>query len=142
MIKIYKLFFSIHRWESEGAAGWNYFGCLPYFKKAQSHQLGADTYRGGSGPLAVSRRNWDNPLHSVFLEAAQQAGHPFTEDINGYQQEGVGWFDMTIKDGKRWSAASAYLRYKEHLHIIVALGRVLSLRNNTFIIFQFLFTMI
>ena len=58
----------------------------------------------------MSRRNWDNPLHSVFLEGGQQAGHPFTEDVNGYQQEGVGWFDMTIKDGKRWSAASAYLR--------------------------------
>lgn len=46
----------------------------------------------------------------VFLDGAVEAGHPFTEDVNGFQQEGVGWFDMTIRDGKRWSAASAYLR--------------------------------
>ncbi|TRY63969.1 hypothetical protein TCAL_11167 [Tigriopus californicus] len=98
------------RWQNEGAEGWNYFGCLPYFKKAQNHQLGGDDYRGGSGPLNVSRRNWDNPLHSVFLEAGQQAGHSFTQDVNGYQQAGMSWFDMTIRDGQRWSAASAYLR--------------------------------
>jgi len=99
-----------NRWEREGAAGWNYFSCLPYFKKAQSHTEGEDDYRGGEGPLHVSRRNWDNPLHHVFLEAGQQAGHPFTKDINGFQQEGVGWFDMTIHGGQRWSTASAYLR--------------------------------
>lgn len=91
--------------------GWNYVSCLPYFKKSQNHELGGDDYRGGAGgPLNVARQIWNNPLHSVFLEAAQQAGHPFTEDVNGFQQEGVGWFDMTIKNGKRWSAASAYLR--------------------------------
>ena len=99
------------RWaDRQGAAGWGYSACLPYFKKAQNHQLGADEYRGHDGPLHVSRRNWDNPLHGVFLEAGQQAGHRFTEDVNGYRQEGVGWFDMTINRGKRWSAASAYLR--------------------------------
>ncbi len=73
-------------------------------------QLGEDLYRGGSGPLHVSMKNWENPLHEVFLAAGQEAGHPFSSDVNGFQQEGVSWFDMTIKGGRRWSAASAYLR--------------------------------
>ncbi len=98
------------RWESEGAAGWGYAACLPYFRKAQTHQLGPDDYRGGEGPLSVTMRNWDNPLHAVFLKAGQEAGHPFTADVNGRQQEGVSWFDMTIKGGQRWNVASAYLR--------------------------------
>ena len=102
--------YDFDRWEKEGAKGWNYFACLPYFKKCQTHQLGEDQYRGGDGPLHVSMRNWNNPLHEVFLEAGQQAGYPFSTDVNGYQQEGVSWFDMTIRDGRRWSAASAYLR--------------------------------
>ena len=72
-------------WAKLGAKNWSYFDCLPYFKKAQTHQLGGDAYRGCSGPLHVSRRNWDNPLHSVFLEAGQQAGHGLSDDINGFR---------------------------------------------------------
>ncbi|XP_066553835.1 choline dehydrogenase, mitochondrial [Amia ocellicauda] len=98
------------RWQQEGATGWDYEHCLPYFKKAQSHELGASQYRGGDGPLHVSRGKTNHPLHHAFLEAGQQAGYPFTDDMNGYQQEGVGWMDMTIHKGKRWSTASAYLR--------------------------------
>lgn len=70
--------FDYDRWESEGAQGWNYFSCLPYFKKAQTHRLGGDEYRGDQGPLHVSMRNWNNPLHEVFIQAGQQAGYPFT----------------------------------------------------------------
>ncbi|XP_061527011.1 choline dehydrogenase, mitochondrial [Phycodurus eques] len=99
-----------NRWQREGAEGWDYDGCLPYFRKAQCHELGADRYRGGSGPLRVSRGKTDHPLHRAFIEAGQQAGYPFTDDMNGYQQEGLGWMDMTIFKGKRWSTASAYLR--------------------------------
>ncbi|XP_063147848.1 choline dehydrogenase, mitochondrial [Candoia aspera] len=98
-----------NRWCKEGAVGWNYEFCLPYFKRAQAHELGADLYRGGNGPLHVSRGKTKNPLHYAFLEAAQQAGYPFTDDMNGFQQEGFGWMDMTIYKGKRWSTASAYL---------------------------------
>lgn len=98
------------RWESEGASGWSYADCLPYFRKSQTHQLGPDDYRGGDGPLHVSRGITNNPLHQAFIDAGVQAGYPFTDDMNGYQQEGVGWMDMTIHKGKRWSAASAYLR--------------------------------
>ncbi|XP_069112066.1 choline dehydrogenase, mitochondrial-like [Argopecten irradians] len=97
-------------WEKVGAKGWSYADCLPYFKKSQTHELGEDDYRGGDGPLHVSRGKSNNPLHQAFIEAGQQAGFPFTDDMNGYQQEGVGWFDMTIQNGRRWSAAMAYLR--------------------------------
>ncbi|XP_077588368.1 choline dehydrogenase, mitochondrial [Stigmatopora nigra] len=99
-----------NRWEREGAEGWDYDHCLPYFRKAQCHELGADRYRGGSGPLQVSRGKTNHPLHKAFIEAGQQAGYPFTDDMNGHQQEGFGWMDMTIFNGKRWSTASAYLR--------------------------------
>lgn len=96
-------------WEALGAKDWSYAHCLPYFRKSQSHQLGPDDYRGGDGPLRVSRGITDHPLHHAFIEAGIQAGYPFTDDMNGYQQEGFGWMDMTIHKGKRWSAASAYL---------------------------------
>ncbi|KAF1786537.1 Aldehyde dehydrogenase, glutamic acid active site [Phytophthora cactorum] len=76
-------------WQQAGADGWSYADCLPYFKKAQTHSLSADEYRGGDGPL--------------------KAGYPFTDDVNGYQQEGVGWLDHTIHNGQRCSASAAYL---------------------------------
>ncbi|XP_075431004.1 choline dehydrogenase, mitochondrial [Ascaphus truei] len=98
-----------NRWNKEGATGWDYSHCLPYFKKSQTHELGPDGYRGENGPLHVSRGKTNHSLHHSFIEAAQQAGYPFTEDMNGYQQEGVGWMDMTIYKGQRWSSASAYL---------------------------------
>lgn len=56
-------------------------------------------YRGGSGPLHVSRGKTDHPLHKAFIEAGQQAGYPFTDDMNGEQQEGLGWMDMTVHKG-------------------------------------------
>lgn len=98
-----------NRWHRQGAEGWDYAHCLPYFRKAQKHELGANMYRGGDGPLHVSRGKTNHPLHQAFLQAARQAGYPFTEDMNGFQQEGFGWMDMTIYQGKRWSTASAYL---------------------------------
>ena len=107
------------RWNKEGATGWAYADCLPYFRKAQTHELGADDYRGGEGPLHVSRGKSKNPLFQAFIDAGMQAGYPFTDDMNGYQQEGLGWMDMTIHNGKRWSAASAYLKpslYRSNLH--------------------------
>ncbi|XP_023611463.1 choline dehydrogenase, mitochondrial isoform X5 [Myotis lucifugus] len=87
------------RWHRQGATDWDYAHCLPYFRKAQCHELGASRYRGDQGPLHVSRGKTNHPLHRAFLEAAQQAGYPFTEDMNGFQQEGFGWMDMTIHKG-------------------------------------------
>ena len=103
--------FDYDRWhQQEGADGWSYADCLPYFRKSQEHQLGADDYRGGDGPLYVSRGNSKNPLYQAFIDAGVQAGYPYTDDCNGYQQEGFGHFDMTIRNGTRCSTSIGYLK--------------------------------
>ena len=98
------------RWESEGSVGWGYRDVLPYFKRAESRAGGGDQYRGADGPLATRRGLLDNPLHAAWLEAGRQAGYPFTSDVNGFQQEGFGYLEMTVGAGRRCSAANAYLR--------------------------------
>ena len=97
------------RWETEGANGWSYDNVLPYFKKAENFELGGNTYRGDNGPLHVSRGKSDNILYQTFIDAGIEAGYPYTEDMNGEQQEGFAKMDMTIGNGKRCSAARAYL---------------------------------
>lgn len=97
------------RWEREGAKGWSYDNVLPYFKKSETYSKGGNEYRGDSGPLQVSHMCVDNPLFDAFVEAGVEAGYPRTDDINGEEQEGFGRFDMTIHNGKRCSAADAYL---------------------------------
>lgn len=98
------------RWQEEGARGWSYADVLPYFQRAESRREGGDEYRGSDGPLATRYGTLENPLYRAFIEAAQQAGYPASDDVNGYQQEGFGRMDMTVKDGVRWSAANAYLK--------------------------------
>jgi len=98
------------RWAGNGLPGWSYAHVLPYFKRAETCARGRDVYRGSDGPLHVSRGSMRNPLFAAFIEAGQQAGYPFTPDMNGFQQEGFGPMDMTIHRGRRWSAAAAYLR--------------------------------
>ena len=98
------------RWAQQGAVGWSYADCLPYFKKAETSDRGEDDYRGGSGPLHTTTGPAENPLFKAWIEAGQQAGYPFTADMNGYQQEGVGPMFMTTHEGRRWSAAVAYLK--------------------------------
>jgi choline dehydrogenase len=98
------------RWQEEGATGWSYADVLPYFRRAESRQEGGDDHRGHEGPLSTSYGRLRNPLYRAFVEAAQQAGYPATDDINGTQQEGFGRMDMTVKNGVRWSAANAYLK--------------------------------
>jgi choline dehydrogenase len=99
------------RWARESGFGhWSYAHVLPYFKRAETREKGADAYRGGGGPLHVSTGKCENPLFGAFLEAGRQAGYPLTADMNGFQQEGFGAMDMTIHRGRRWSAAVAYLR--------------------------------
>ncbi len=98
------------RWVGEGARGWGYADVLPYFRRAESFRGGADAWRGGDGPLATSRGLKHGPLYQAFIEAGRQAGYPVSADLNGERQEGFGWFDMTVKDGVRWSTANAYLR--------------------------------
>eukprot|EP00040_Diaphanoeca_grandis_P034175 m.210675 g.210675 ORF g.210675 m.210675 type:complete len:602 (+) comp33087_c0_seq2:97-1902(+) len=97
------------RWVDEGADGWSYAECLPYFKRAQKHEEGGDDYRGGNGFLGVSGRKMDCELFDVFVEAGVQAGYARTTDLNGYRQEGFGPLNSTVWKGKRCSAAVAYL---------------------------------
>lgn len=97
-------------WEQAGAAGWGYRHVLPYYRRAESRQEGGDAHRGGEGPLATRYGTMENPLYSAFVAAAGEAGYPATADINGEVQEGFGRMDMTVKDGRRWSTANAYLR--------------------------------
>ncbi len=99
------------RWAQEtGAAHWSYAHCLPYFKRAQCHELGPDDYRGGDGPLRVGRADSGFETVDAFVEAGVQAGWGATDDVNGYRQEGFGRMDMTIAGGERCGTARAYLR--------------------------------
>ena len=97
-------------WRQLGLPGWGYADVLPYFKRSQNNELGGDAYNGEGGPLHVSRSPPGYPLQKVFIRATEQAGYPVTSDFNGYQQEGAGTYNLTIKDGVRWSTANAYLR--------------------------------
>ena len=83
---------------------------LPYFRRAETFEGGADAYHGADGPLHVSRAASRNPIYAGFIEAGVAAGHRRTQDFNGFQQEGFGPYQMTIRDGERWSASAAYLR--------------------------------
>jgi len=96
-------------WAAMGFDGWGYEDVLPYFKRAEDNERGEDTYHGAGGPLSVSESRSMHPLVDAMLEAAQQAGHEHNPDFNGARQEGVGRFQLTQREGLRWSCADAYL---------------------------------
>ena len=103
------------RWAAEpGMKEWDYAHCLPYFKRMETlllpdGRVGADDWRGGDGPLVLERGPAENPLFGAFFQAAQDAGYPLTDDVNGYRQEGFARFDRNLHRGRRLSAARAYL---------------------------------
>ncbi len=97
------------RWRQMGCDSWSFADVLPYFKRAETNENGGDAFHGGSGPLYVSNGRSSNPLFRAFVEAGNEAGHPQTDDFNGKSQEGFGRYQLTIKNGRRWSAATAYL---------------------------------
>ena len=100
------------RWAEEDAAlsGWDYKHCLPYFRKAETREGGGDDYHGDDGPLYVSKGRDDGPLFAAFVKAGQEAGYPYTSDLNGYQQEGFGPMDRTTGKGIRHSTSVGYLK--------------------------------
>lgn len=98
-------------WDDSGARGWSYADVLPYFQRMENwHGKGESDWRGTDGPLHVQQARQWNPLFHAFVAAGREAGYPVTDDYNGHQQEGFGAFDMTVWQGRRWSAANAYLK--------------------------------
>ena len=96
-------------WAAQGNPGWSFADVLPYFKRAEHNQRGADAWHGQGGPLNVMDLRSPNPFLPSFIEAGQQAGHPLNTDFNGPEQEGIGAYQVTHKNGERFSAAKAYL---------------------------------
>lgn len=110
------------KWATQkGLENWNYAHCLPYFNRAETRMIGADTYHGFSGPLMLETAPCENPLFQAFFNAAQEAGYPLTGDVNGYRQEGFGRFDRNINRGRRLSASRAYLhpvrKFRQNLKV-------------------------
>ena len=96
-------------WAAQGNPGWGWSDVLPYFKRAEHNERGADQFHGTGGPLNVMDLRSPNRFGPVFVEAAAQAGYPRNDDFNGALQEGVGMYQVTHKNGERVSAAKAYL---------------------------------
>lgn len=97
-------------WSESGATGWSYAHVLPYFMRMETSHGAVSDYRGTEGPLHVTRGQRKNPLFNAFIRSGREAGYPVTDDYNGAQQEGFGAMEATIWEGRRWSAANAYLR--------------------------------
>jgi choline dehydrogenase len=117
-------------WAEMGADGWAFADVLPYFKRMEAWDPGGrggdPEWRGRDGPLHVTRGLGDNPLFAAFIEAGRQAGYQVTDDYNGVKQEGFGPMDATIRNGRRWSTANAYLRpalKRDNCAVIRALAR-------------------
>lgn len=96
-------------WAQLGCTGWGWSDILPYFKRSESSERGADDLHGGAGPLNTTSRHADHPLSKAFIDAAVEAGLERNTDFNGPSMDGAGMYDSTTKDGSRWSAATAYL---------------------------------
>jgi choline dehydrogenase len=116
------------KWGREpGLERWDYAHCLPYFKRMETCLAGADEWRGGDGPLVLERGPCEGPLFDAFFAAVQEAGHPLTDDVNGYRQEGFAAFDRNIHRGRRLSAARAYLHpVMDRPNLEVRCGRLAS----------------
>jgi len=107
-------------WARLGCDGWAFGDVLPYFRRAEGNERGADALHGADGPLSVSNLRFQNPFSHRFVNAAVEAGFPLNDDFNGPQQEGVGFYQVTQRDGQRWSVARAYIygRARPNLHTI------------------------
>ncbi|WP_171205793.1 GMC family oxidoreductase [Ruegeria sp. HKCCA0235A] len=109
------------RWRQMGNVGWGWDDVLPLFKRSEDQERGEDPYHGVGGPLSVSNMRIQRPICDAWVAAAQAAGYPFNPDYNGADQEGVGYFQLTTRNGRRCSSAVAYLkpiRNRQNLNII------------------------
>ena len=109
------------RWAQMGNPGWGWDDVLPLFKRSERQERGADDYHGDQGPLSVSNMRLQRPICDAWVAAAQEAGYPFNPDYNGATQEGVGYFQLTARNGRRCSSAVAFLnpvRGRENLTIL------------------------
>src|SRR5690349_16337421 len=103
-------------WRQLGNAGWSFADVLPYFRRAEDQERGEDELHGVGGPLSVRDVSEPHPLCEAFIEACEQAGIPRTDDFNGATQEGAGYFQLTTRNGRRWSTAAGYLRQARKRH--------------------------
>jgi len=114
-------------WRQLGNKGWGFDDVLRYFRKAEDQERGADDLHGAGGPLSVSNVSEPHPLCEAFIDAAEQAGFPRTEDFNGPSQEGAGYFQLTARNGRRISTAAGYLRQaRKRPNLTVATGALAS----------------
>ncbi|MFZ4688146.1 MAG: GMC family oxidoreductase [Polymorphobacter sp.] len=99
------------QWAQLGCTGWSHSDVLPYFRRAEGNErLGDDAAHGKDGPLNVSDPRDRHPISDAVIAAGVEAGLPFNDDVNGAEQDGISYFQMTVKNGRRWSLAMAYLR--------------------------------
>ena len=113
-------------WRQLGNTGWSHDDVLPYFRKAEDNERGADEHHGAGGPLGVSDVRDRHPLAQAFIEAAQQCGYPKNDDFNGAAQEGAGFYQTTMRNGVRASTAAAYLkpaRRRGNLNVVLGCAR-------------------
>ncbi|MGS4884028.1 GMC family oxidoreductase [Roseibium sp. MB-4] len=109
------------RWRQMGNTGWGWDDVLPLFKRSEDQERGADAFHGQGGPLSVSDMRLRRPICDAWVEAAQAAGYPLNPDYNGAEQEGVGYFQLTTRNGRRCSSAVAFLkpvRSRSNLQIV------------------------
>ena len=115
-------------WRQLGNTGWAFTDVLPYFRRSEDQERGEDDLHGVGGPLVVSDVCEPHPLCEAFLGAAEQAGIPRNNDFNGPQQEGAGYFQLTAKNGRRWSTAAGYLRQARRRHNLALVTDALATR--------------
>lgn len=117
-------------WAAAGNPGWSFAEVLPLFRRSEANTRGTDALHGDAGPLSVDDLKHTNPLSHAFVDAAQQAGYPRNEDFNGAEQAGFGFYQVTQRNGQRWSTAAGYLkRAKERANFTLMTGaQVLRIR--------------
>ena len=117
-----------NHWRQLGNAGWSFDDVLPYFRKAEDNERGADEFHGSGGLLAVSDLRDRHPLAVAYVEAAVQCGYPRNDDFNGAVQEGAGYYQTTMRGGVRASTASGYLKQARRRANLKAVSEALATR--------------